>query len=103
LQFKISFEITGFGGFWLKSVTVLSTNDVKIDAIKIYPNPVKNELNIDLIQGLQLQKVNIYNTLGQFIISSKKSKIDTSNLTNSIYFVEVETDQGKSVKKIIVK
>ncbi|MCB6040381.1 leucine-rich repeat protein, partial [Flavobacterium psychrophilum] len=46
----------------------LSSNSFAIESnLKIYPNPVSEILNIALQEGLQLQKVNFYNTLGQLI------------------------------------
>ncbi|QRE37890.1 leucine-rich repeat protein, partial [Flavobacterium psychrophilum] len=47
---------------------LLSNHSFAIEsALKIYPNPVSEILNIALQEGLQLQKVNFYNTLGQLI------------------------------------
>ncbi|WP_081365873.1 leucine-rich repeat domain-containing protein, partial [Flavobacterium psychrophilum] len=48
------------------SGSLLSNHSFAIEsALKIYPNPVSEILNIALQEGLQLQKVNFYNTLGQ--------------------------------------
>ncbi|EPC4009199.1 leucine-rich repeat protein, partial [Flavobacterium psychrophilum] len=47
---------------------LLSNHSFAIEsALKIYPNPVSEILNIALQEGLQLEKVNFYNTLGQLI------------------------------------
>ncbi|HGE5778245.1 TPA: leucine-rich repeat domain-containing protein, partial [Flavobacterium psychrophilum] len=44
---------------------LLSNHSFAIEsALKIYPNPVSEILNIALQEGLQLEKVNFYNTLG---------------------------------------
>ncbi|HGE5778261.1 TPA: leucine-rich repeat domain-containing protein, partial [Flavobacterium psychrophilum] len=47
------------------SGNLLSNHSFAIEsALKIYPNPVSEILNIALQEGLQLEKVNFYNTLG---------------------------------------
>ncbi|HHT9020965.1 TPA: leucine-rich repeat protein, partial [Flavobacterium psychrophilum] len=54
----------------------LSSNSFAIEsALKIYPNPVSEILNITLQEGLQLEKVNFYNTLGQLIKTTNHSEI----------------------------
>ena len=59
--------------------------------------------NINLNTGLELKQVNIYNIQSQYLYSIKTSKIDVGNLSSGIYIIEVETNQGKSVKKIVVE
>lgn len=71
--------------------------------LKLFPNPVKSFINIELNQGIELQKVIIYNALGQFVSSTKNLKINTSNLTSGVYFLKVETNMGKSTKKMVVE
>jgi Flp pilus assembly pilin Flp len=82
---------------------VLSTESFKLDYFSIYPNPAQNIIKIELKQGIDLEKVNIYNTLGKFISTTNNLKINTSNLTRGIYFIEVETNKGKSAKKIVIE
>ncbi|WP_134391378.1 leucine-rich repeat protein, partial [Flavobacterium psychrophilum] len=56
------------------SGSLLSNHSFAIEsALKIYPNPVSEILNIALQEGLQLQKVNFYNTLGQLIKTTNHS------------------------------
>jgi hypothetical protein len=82
---------------------VLSTESFNVDYFSYYPNPVKEVLNLNLNPGLELKQVNIYNSLGQYLYSAKTTTINTNNLNSGLYFIEVETDQGKSSKKIIVE
>ncbi|OZV70858.1 T9SS type A sorting domain-containing protein [Winogradskyella aurantia] len=83
--------------------SVLSTASFKQDYFSYHPNPVEDVLNINLNPGLELKQVNIYNNLGQYLYSTKTTRIDVSNLNNGLYFVEVKTDQGKSTKKIVIE
>ncbi|MCB6037794.1 leucine-rich repeat protein, partial [Flavobacterium psychrophilum] len=58
------------------SGSLLSNHSFAIEsALKIYPNPVSEILNIALQEGLQLEKVNFYNTLGQLIKTTNHSEI----------------------------
>lgn len=83
--------------------TVLSSDDFVLSQFSLYPNPTKNSVTIELKQGLELKNINIYNSLGQFINSSKDVIVDTSNLTTGFYFLEIETNKGKASKRLIIE
>jgi len=81
----------------------LSTHDLSYSQFSVYPNPATNNINIELNNNSIFERANIYNVSGQFIKSSKANTIDISQLVSGVYFVEVETEHSKSVKKIIKK
>ncbi|HUH25841.1 MAG TPA: T9SS type A sorting domain-containing protein [Flavobacterium sp.] len=85
----------------LKSAT--SSNNFVLDNFNIYPNPATNILNVSLENNLKLEKVIIFNNLGQIVKVSKYNTIDTSALSTGIYIVEVSTNQGKASKKLIIE
>ncbi|MEB3383069.1 leucine-rich repeat domain-containing protein [Flavobacterium psychrophilum] len=86
------------------SGNLLSNHSFAIESnLKIYPNPVSEILNIALQEGLQLEKVNFYNTLGQLIKTTNHSEINVSSFAKGNYFVEVMTNQGKATKTIIIQ
>ncbi|KUM19154.1 hypothetical protein AS885_09225 [Flavobacterium psychrophilum] len=86
------------------SGNLLSNHSFAIEsALKIYPNPVSEILNIALQEGLQLEKVNFYNTLGQLIKTTNHSEINVSSFAKGNYFVEIITNQGKATKTIIIQ
>ncbi len=77
-----------------------------IDNFQIFPNPTKN--NISLVgNNLQLEQINIYNTLGQDVtiltkqakISKSKIMIDLSNLNEGIYYIKTKTTASKVHKQ----
>jgi hypothetical protein len=82
--------------------TVLSSDSFVLSQFNLYPNPVKEQFTIQLAQGLELQSVNIYNSLGQFIKSTNYNVIKTTELSTGIYYVEITTNKGKATKKIVV-
>ncbi len=75
----------------------------EISKFNFSPNPVKDILTIQLSDNSNFKKAVIYNNLGQFIKSSKELTIDISNLSKGIYVVQVETNQGKIAKKLIIE
>lgn len=82
---------------------ILSTNNFISESFEVYPNPVSNVLYIRMKNDLIIEKVTVYNNLGQKIVESKETILDVSYLSSGIYFVEVTTNQDKAVKKVIVK
>jgi hypothetical protein len=82
---------------------VLSSNSFSLSQFNIYPNPTKEQFTIQLQYGVQLKKACIYNQLGQFITSSAVNSMNTQSLSKGIYFVQIETTNGKATKKLIVE
>ncbi|WP_109300386.1 T9SS type A sorting domain-containing protein [Aquimarina sp. AU474] len=90
-----------------KSVTVnvvrpLNETNKSCD-FTVYPNPAQDKIHIRLCDGEELQEVNIYNTLGVQLYSSRILQIDVSDLYSGMYILEIETKTGaKVVKRIII-
>ncbi|MDO5978611.1 T9SS type A sorting domain-containing protein [Flavivirga spongiicola] len=82
---------------------ILSSDSFVLSQFGLYPNPANNQITIGLIKGLTLEKISIYNNLGQFILTTQKKVIDTSGLSVGLYYVEVITNKGKATKKIVIK
>ena len=68
-------------------------------AIALYPNPVKERLTVN---AENLQAVEIFNLVGQLVLTSNSSVIDFGNLNEGVYFVRVKAD-GMTVTKRVVK
>lgn len=71
----------------------------EVMSIAMYPNPVKDRLTVN---AENLQSVEIYNLVGQLVMTSTASVIDMNDLNQGIYFVRVMAD-GKTVTKRVVK
>ena len=70
---------------------------------ELFPNPATDILNIQLQQDAVLEKVNIYNNIGQLVDTVDQLVIDASKLNSGIYFVEVVTTNGKASQKLIIE
>lgn len=74
--------------------------------LALYPNPVKGQLNLFSMQGLN--SVKIYNTLGQQVSSEILNGIETytldlSGFPQGLYVVSVTTNHGMMNKTIVVE
>ncbi len=69
----------------------------------VFPIPVKNVLYIK--SNTRIKHIEIYNNLGQSILSnSKQNKIDISILNSGLYFCKIISDNGRiGIKKIVKK
>jgi hypothetical protein len=86
------------------SIVILNTENFNNNIeVGLYPNPVTTKLSIILKESLELDNIKIYNSLGQFVKSSKILTTDTSTLSKGIYFIEIFTNKGQATKKFIVE
>jgi hypothetical protein len=83
--------------------TSLATADFDLKNIVVYPNPVKNILNIAAEK--ELTTVSVYNVLGQEVmvksLHDTETNIDVSHLTSGTYFVKVQANNQVKTLKII--
>ena len=70
-------------------------------AIALYPNPVKDELHVQLPSSVLLEKVSIYNNLGQLVLENSNSEFSLNTLSSGVYAVTIQTSEGEFHKKII--
>ena len=82
---------------------VLSSNSYVESNFNIFPNPSKGIVNISLDNNLQIEKVNVYNQLGQLVKTTKSNIISTLELEKGCYFIQVVTSQGNATKQLIVE
>ncbi|MNK45759.1 Beta-agarase D precursor [compost metagenome] len=86
-----------------REFSILAVSDSKNEAVSIYPNPVKDILNVKTASKIKTHKV--YNLSGQIVnaklISDKT--IDFSRLEKGIYVVEILLENGKKLTQKIIK
>jgi hypothetical protein len=93
-------------GFYIKfkSPSNLATEEFINSKITIYPNPVSNTLFISTNNSV-IDAIIIYSLTGKKVLGNSKglNSIDVSILSKGLYFMEIYTDAGRSVKKFIKK
>lgn len=81
----------------------LGVSKFDTSSLKMYPNPVQNALNIEA--NSEIQRVSVYNVLGQEVMSSSPKSnattLQTSELQKGVYMVTTEIDGSISTSKII--
>ena len=68
---------------------------------EIYPNPSKDNLNIKLSHRVNFIKGEIYNSIGQLVLSTNDTKFSIKNLSPSVYFIKIYTNNGVMSKNFI--
>ena len=76
----------------------------KPNAFNAYPNPVTNELIIEISGNRDEIGFEIYNSIGQLMFEDKmkeKTKISTANFVAGMYLIKLENGKKFEFKKII--
>lgn len=92
-----------YDNLYLHKNTVLSTNDFEMLKARIYPNPATNILNIE--SEISIEKVTVYNILGQEVISKSPNAelvtLDVSSLQVGVYIVKTSINGNVSSTRFI--
>jgi hypothetical protein len=84
----------------LEGCYLTSVEDPHENPIKIYPNPADDELHFDFPDNLVVEKVRLYNTFGQLVIStnelSQNDSLPIYQLSGGIYFGTIILSDGLS-------
>lgn len=75
------------------------------DNFILFPNPVKNVLNITSNEDVAIKSIQIYNILGQSALELKNKKtfsnVDVSSLNNGVYFIRINSNKGTATHKFL--
>ena len=87
-------------------VTIIVTDmeEFESSSIQVYPNPVRNLLNI---KADNIVNVKVISITGQLVLDNEMTGntavIDVNDLTPGVYFVNIETQNGSVSRKIMVE
>lgn len=81
------------------------------DLARVFPNPANTELNVALtLSSSETAVVSLVDVLGKVIFNQSiegattdRVKIETSALSEGMYFVRVQSTSGTTVKKVMIK
>ena len=103
---------TGGSAMWLDEIEIgsaskiASINDIKIDGLSIYPNPANGVLNIS-ISNQENTKASLINAQGvvitEFNILNGKATLNTSGISDGLYFLNVKLGDVESTEKVNIK
>jgi hypothetical protein len=114
IYFLVSPKFTGTSGTYLLDISVtrnpLGINDPSFDAIRIYPNPVKNVLHLDLTSfNRNFNQIQIINMEGKQVLNvfhvsgGQAYTIPVDNLRDGLYFLQMRTATGLHSGKFVIR
>jgi hypothetical protein len=92
--------------------TTSGVEEISINNLNIYPNPSENVFNIAFTsEKVQEFELRIMNVLGEVLYTEKlndfigvySKQVSLSNYSKAIYFLEIETDEGRVNKKLVLQ
>ncbi|MDD4848509.1 MAG: T9SS type A sorting domain-containing protein, partial [Bacteroidales bacterium] len=83
-----------------------STLEVEAEAINVYPNPADQFITVD---GNNMNIVEMYNSLGQRVVSkavensdASTLRIETQNFETGMYIIRIKTNDGSIINKRVI-
>lgn len=72
-------------------------------AVSLFPNPSSGRI---VVHAEALQDILVYQMTGQLVkqfrVSGDRAEIDLSTLTPGVYYLNIRTDQGKRIQKVVL-
>lgn len=85
------------------AIDLTATDEYQVLDFKLYPNPTSGQITIAL-EGMQ--KVVVYNTLGQALLDKETNgdmlQLDLSSFENGLYWVKVMAQNGTAVRVFVI-
>lgn len=86
------------------NVATLASNSFDLEqTISVYPNPANDELRLMMPTSVQLEKVEIFNTLGQLVGQKTDHDFSISELASGIHLLKITTSEGVIHKNFVKK
>ncbi len=87
------------------TATGISENNIE-NYFTTYPNPVSNFVSIEFQNEIRSAEIKLINVLGEIILSkqienTENAKLNVSQLSNGIYFLQVKTNNKVFTQKIV--
>lgn len=90
-----------------ENVSNVSINKTSADDISIYPNPNNGMFNVDFGSNNSTKYYSIYTLMGKIIQTGKTNSsniiIDLSKESKSVYLININTEEGSKVYKLILQ
>lgn len=86
----------------------LSADEFLSNSFSMFPNPAENIVKLTNTKNILVNQVSVVDINGRTVSSSNfdgltEASFDVSNLNSGVYFVNIDTDQGVAVKKLVRK
>jgi hypothetical protein len=89
---------------------ILKLNDLNSFDFKIYPNPAKSKITVEIPKGQNVNKLIVFDELGRIVIensniklSGESTELDLQFLMNGIYYIQLNFESGVKKSNIFYK
>jgi len=90
--------------YFHKNTITLSTEDLEIAGLNVYPNPTKDSWTVKT-KNIKMSSIEVFDILGKQVLSLKpettETTINASQLKSGLYFAKISTDNGSSSLKLV--
>ncbi len=87
---------------WILTDEALSVGNNLAEVVSVYPNPASDILNINVPSNIEVNAVAMYDVLGKRSnVNFSNGQINISSLSNGVYILSVETNNGTLTQKIV--
>ncbi|GAA4898522.1 hypothetical protein GCM10023311_24360 [Flaviramulus aquimarinus] len=80
----------------------LSTDELNINNIRVFPNPASTEINIQT--NINIDYVEVYDIFGKLVLKESKTvnSIKIGSLSSGMYLLNIYSEGKKAVKKVLI-
>lgn len=88
---------------WYKNLTILGVQESYAESFSVYPNPVKDVLNIAPKNNIQLETLSLFDAIGRLVIikNGEVRDIELSEFSPGVYFLKLQTFNNSFTVKIL--
>lgn len=106
LQFNQFWDFGSFEPFNEANCSVLNTETVALESLRIFPNPANDQIAVSQI-GVDMQLA-IYTLTGELVkqqvLTSSGNTVDTSSISTGLYMVTLLSPEGtRSVQRLLIQ
>lgn len=85
----------------------LSVEEELLSSLEIFPNPANELVTINWNRNFTIKSLGITDISGKELMKfsdpSNEMKLDVSNLSSGIYFIEIKSEYSKAYKKLVIE
>jgi hypothetical protein len=86
----------------IEGTETLSSESFLAGQVKVYPNPTKGIVNINVSNEILVENVSLFNSIGREInVNVMNNQMNISSLPTGVYILNITTNQGQLTRKIV--
>ncbi len=76
----------------------LGVGSSEIESLVLFPNPARSKITV----SIPIIKITIYDLMGRIRMAEEHQIVDVSTLKHGLYYVQIETEHGSTIKKLMI-